>query len=255
MTTEEIKSAIAKTEKRIESPILDESAKKALKEKLRNFKSELEKLEGKVEEDVKTVSKKTKSAEKKVKKVAEKVESKAKRSSEEIKAEIEKLEKKLKNPIIDKSAKETIREKLESVKKELSGIEGKKSNAKKSSAGEKTKEVESPKSSKKSAAKEDEETVVINGKKLSVEDCTQILKEYSTSRKKAKQSKKKSLKRSTATRVAANVVQAIDTAIESVPSLEISENPTREINKFKKLKETGEEFLPESGMEILVDNK
>ncbi len=253
MTIEEIKAAIQKTEKRIESPILDDSAKKALKEKLKNLKSELEKLESKADDTVKEVSKKTKTAKEKVKKVAKEVESKVKRGSEEIKSDIEKLEKKLKNPIINESAKESIREKLETVKKELSDTEDKKPKTSKKSSvksvedkPEKKSKDSAPvkKQDKKAVAKkEDSKTVTINGKTLSTEDCTEILKEYSTARKKAKKSIKKSRSRSTATRVAANVAHAIETAIKSVPPEEISLHPLRETGKFRRLKETGEEFL------------
>jgi len=261
MTIEELKSQIEKTEKRIASPILDDNAKKAFKTKLEGYKKELEALEG-------AAKKVEKKAEEKVEKKVEKTETVVKKDVSEIKTEIERLDKKLKNPIIDDNAKKAIKAKLDAAKAELKSLESGsektvkkdvesvakkvKAVAKKVEEAPKKKEVAKKPVAKKPVAKktttsvakkESSPTVMVNGKKLSVEDCKEVLQEWNKSRKKAKSSSKKSRSRSTSTKVSANVVHAIETAIESVPAIEISENPTREINKFKRLVQSGEEFL------------
>jgi DNA repair exonuclease SbcCD ATPase subunit len=249
-TIEELKAEIEKTEKRIASPILVDSAKNAFKKKLEGYKAELAKLEG-------GAKKTEKKAEKAVEKKVEKVEASVKRDVNEVKVDIERLEKKIKNPIIDDNAKKALREKLQKAKSELESLSGKtKATAKKEvkKVAEKVEAVAKTvkkevvkKASKKTttsvAKKESSPTVMVNGKKLSVEDCKEVLQEWNKRRKKAKSSSKKSRSRSTSTKVSANVVHAIETAIESVPAIEISENPTREINKFKRLVQSGEEFL------------
>jgi hypothetical protein len=175
-------------------------------------------------------------------------------SVEELKESIDKYEKQLGFKSLPDSAKEKIQSKLESAKSELAKLE---SSAKKEikkdvekAEPKKTEKKESekktakkpfPKKSKKAEKKQEPEKK--SASKLTMEDCVDVLKKYKQDREKKKKSQKKSRSRSTSTRVASNVVQAIDTAIDSVPASDISANPDVEINKFKRLKKAGEEFL------------
>lgn len=257
---DELKKAIEKHEKALKNPIIDENAKAAIKTKLDAAKEELKGLTEKKPAAKKAPAKK-KPAEKKVTaslKEDEYVwdENGNKWSVDSIEEEdyklggykgakqtikISELEENLKSGKWSKKPVEKKEEKKEEKPATRRG-QGKSTTGKKAEKPAAKKEAKAKPAAAK-PKKTDSPTVEIKGKTLSVEDCKEVLEEWEKRRKKAKASQKKSNRRSVSTRVAANAVQGVETAVNSVPAEEIAENPEAFIKKVERLKKAAKEFL------------
>ena len=255
---DKLKAAIEKHNKALKNPILDENAKKAIRKKLETAEADLKKLTEKKPAAKKAPAKKAPF------KVGDWVE------DDKSKAEVKKVHKPKKGTalyetethLIDivredgkkainmpsskfKSTTEPVKEEKKEEKKPATRRgQGKSTTGKKAEkpAAKKT-EAKAKPAAKKPAAKKDSPTVTVNGKTLSVEDCRQVLEEWEKKREKAKKSQKKSNRRSVSTRVAANAVQGVETAVRSVPAEEIAANPDAFVKKVERLKKAAKEFM------------
>lgn len=255
MSTQE---EIAKLKSRLANPMIDEDAKKILREKL-------SKLEASSKESTPSGSK-------------------------ENEGEIAKLKSRLANPMIDDDAKAILRKKLEA-------LEGKPSKEPKKTVSKpsvtkpkfvKKKEVkeepkEKPKAKPKEAPKKRgrKPSTTPKEKPTSTEpkvykkrgrkpkkketpatrtrvkktytpsakikegepDCDTLLKQFRERRRKAKATQRKRKTTPVFRKIASDVIDAVEKAIKNVPAKQIKESPKETIRKFGNLKKSAEQFL------------
>ena len=103
---------------------------------------------------------------------------------------------------------------------------------------------------------ENKDEIVIDGKTISKKDadwCEKLLAAWKEKRKKAKDSTKRSGKRTPMQQVVSNVGHAVAVAIDNTPAADIQQRPTTVINKFERLKKSAENFL-KSFKDVLGDD-
>ena len=237
---------IAKLKSRLANPMIDEDAKKILREKL-------SKLEASSKESTPSGSK-------------------------ENEGEIAKLKSRLANPMIDEDAKAILRKKLEALEgkpskepkktvskpsatkpkfvKKKEEKEAPKKRGRKPSATKKEKPTPSePKVYKKRGRKpKKKETPATRTRvkktytpsakiKEGEPDCDTLLKQFRERRRKAKATQRKRKTTPVFRKIASDVIDAVEKAIKNVPAKQIKESPKETIRKFGNLKKSAEQFL------------
>lgn len=246
MSTQE---EIAKLKSRLANPMIDENAKKILREKLSKLESSSKDSEP----------------------------SGSKENSEEI----AKLKSRLANPMIDENAKVILRKKLEALEGKPSK-EPKKTVSKPSATKPKfvkKKEKEEPKAAPKKRGRKPSTTpkekptpsepkvLKKRGRKPKAKpivatkprvkktytpsvkikegepDCDTLLKQFRERRRKAKTAQRQRKTTPVFRKISSDVIDAVEKAIKNVPAKQFKESPRETIRKFGNLKKSAEQFL------------